>query len=125
MPRRIFPAMPIRLLFIFGAVAVVASMAAGPALADKRVALVIGNSEYRSVARLDNPANDAKLMAKTLRGLGFTIVGGDAEIDLDKAHFDRALQDFGNQVLGADVALFYCAGALSRRPRLAGFSMAG
>ena len=62
------------------------------------------------MARLDNPANDAKLMAKTLRGLGFTIVGGDAELDLDKARFDHALQDFGNQVLGADVALFYYAG---------------
>ena len=36
-------------------------MAAGPALADKCVALIIGNSDYRFVARLDNPANDAKL----------------------------------------------------------------
>ena len=102
--------MSTRLSFIFIAVAVAASMLAGPALADKRVALIIGNSDYRFVARLDNPANDAKLMAKTLRGLGFTIVGGDAEIDLDKAHFDHALQDFGNLVLGADVALFYYAG---------------
>ena len=110
MPRRTSPAMPTRLSFIFGAVAVVASMAAGPALADKRVALIIGNSDYWFVARLDNAANDAKLMAKTLRGLGFTIVGGDAELDLDKARFDHALQDFGNQVLGADVALFYYAG---------------
>ena len=110
MPRRLLTAMSTRWSVVFSAVALVASMAAGSALADKRVALIIGNSDYRSVARLDNPANDAKLMAKTLRGLGFAIVGGDAEIDLDKAHFDRALQDFGNQVLGADVALFYYAG---------------
>lgn len=81
-----------------------------PALAEKRVALVIGNSAYQNVARLDNPTNDAKLMANTLRGLGFTLVGGSAQIDLDKAKFDSAVQSFGNQLLGANVALFYYAG---------------
>ena len=37
---------------------------AGQAQADRRVALVIGNSAYQYVARLDNPANDARLMAE-------------------------------------------------------------
>lgn len=83
---------------------------AGPAMADKRVALVIGNSAYRSVPHLDNPANDARLMAKTLKALGFELVGDDAQVDLDKAGFETALQKFGNQVLGADVGLFYYAG---------------
>jgi len=46
--------------------------AASPAQADKRVALVIGNSAYKNVTPLDNPKNDARLMADTLRGLGFT-----------------------------------------------------
>jgi hypothetical protein len=82
----------------------------GPAHADKRVALVIGNSGYKSVAPLANPQNDARLMADTLRSLGFTLVGGRAQIDLDKAAFDEAVQSFGTQVVGADVALFYYAG---------------
>jgi len=81
-----------------------------PARADKRVALVIGNSNYQNVTRLDNPMNDAKLMADTLRGLGFTLVGGAAQIDLDKVKFDGAVESFGNQLPGADVALFYYAG---------------
>lgn len=81
-----------------------------PAMASRRVALIIGNSAYRSVPRLDNPLNDAKLMARTLRSLGFDLVGGDAQVDLDKAHFDAALQSFGDQVQGADVSLFYYAG---------------
>jgi hypothetical protein len=98
----------VRLSLILALVALLAG--AMPALAEKRVALVIGNSDYHSVPRLDNPANDAKLVAKTLRGLGFALVGDDAQLDLDKAHFDSALQAFGNQVLGADVALFYYAG---------------
>jgi Caspase domain len=79
-------------------------------LAAGRVALVIGNSDYRSVAKLDNPANDAKLMAETLRGLGFTLIGGGAELDLEKAGLDQAVQAFGAALVGAEVALFYYAG---------------
>ena len=75
-----------------------------------RVALVIGNSSYRNVPSLANPANDAKLMADTLRSLGFKLVGGGAQLDLDKAGFDRAVQSFGQQLQGAEVALFYYAG---------------
>jgi Caspase domain/Domain of unknown function (DUF4189) len=81
-----------------------------PASAEKRVALVIGNSAYQNVTRLDNPRNDAALMAETLGGLGFTLIGGRAQLDLDKSAMDTAVQNFGRQVQGADVALFYYAG---------------
>jgi hypothetical protein len=57
---------------------------AAPAAAEKRVALVIGNSAYQNVTRLDNPRNDAALMAETLAALGFTLIGGRAQLDLDK-----------------------------------------
>ena len=81
-----------------------------PARADKRVALVVGNSAYRNVTPLDNPRNDATLMADTLRTLGFVVVGGSAQLDLDKAQFDHAVQSFSDQIQGADVGLFYYAG---------------
>ncbi len=81
-----------------------------PAAAEKRVALVIGNSAYQNVSRLANPKNDAQLVADTLRRLGFTLVGGQAQVELDKASFDSAIQRFGSQLMGADVALFYYAG---------------
>jgi uncharacterized caspase-like protein len=93
-----------------GAVVFGLACISAPAFAEKRIALVIGNSAYRNVARLDNPKNDASLMAETLRGLGFTLIGNGAQIDLDKAAFDDVLQKFGNQLVGADVALFYYAG---------------
>src|SRR5262249_45712650 len=76
----------------------------------KRVALVIGNADYRGVARLANPANDAKLMADALKSLGFELIGGGAQLDLDKTGFDAAVQSFGTQLQGADVGLFYYAG---------------
>jgi hypothetical protein len=83
---------------------------ATPAVADKRVALVIGNSAYRNVALLENPGNDARLIADTLRDLGFALVGGGAQLDLDKTSFDRAVQSFGAQLQGADIGLFFYAG---------------
>lgn len=81
-----------------------------PAAAEKRIALVMGNSAYQNVTRLDNPRNDAALMADTLSGLGFTLIGGRAQLDLDKSAMDGVVQNFGRQVQGADVALFYYAG---------------
>jgi uncharacterized caspase-like protein len=78
--------------------------------ADKRIALVVGNSSYQSVASLNNPRNDAGLIAETLRKVGFTLIGNRAQLDLDKPAFDKAIQTFGNELMGADVALFYYAG---------------
>jgi hypothetical protein len=78
--------------------------------AEKRVALVVGNSAYRTVPTLPNPDADARLMSDTLLKLGFFVVGGGAQLDLDKAGFDQALQAFGKELIGADVALFYYAG---------------
>ena len=78
--------------------------------AEKRVALVIGNSAYQTVAKLPNPVADARLMSDTLLSLGFFVVGGGAQLDLDKDGFDAALKKFGTELIGADVALFYFAG---------------
>ena len=83
---------------------------ASEAKADKRIALVVGNATYQSVAPLANAQNDATLIAETLRDVGFTLIGDRAQLNLDKAAFDKAVQTFGNQLVGADVALFYYAG---------------
>jgi uncharacterized caspase-like protein len=91
-------------------VALLALLSAGPAIAEKRIALVVGNSAYQNVTQLDNPRNDATLMAETLSGLGFALIGGHAPLDLDKAALDVDVQNFGRQIQGADVALFYYAG---------------
>jgi hypothetical protein len=92
------------------AAAAVVLLSAVPASAEKRIALVIGNSAYKNVTPLANPVHDAQLMAETLAGIGFALVGGRAQLDLDKSAMDNAVQQFGRQVVGADVALFYYAG---------------
>ena len=78
--------------------------------AEKRVALVIGNSTYQNITPLDNPKNDAALLARTLKAEGFTLIGDAAQLNLDKVSLDRVVQSFGQQVQGADIALFYYAG---------------
>ena len=98
----------VRLKFL--AVALLSMLGAGECQADKRVALVIGNSRYQNVAPLNNPGHDAVLIAETLRNAGFLLVGNGARLDLDKPAFDKAVQAFGNQLSGADVALFYYSG---------------
>jgi tetratricopeptide (TPR) repeat protein len=78
-----------------------------PALAEKRVALVIGNSAYRDVPALANPRNDAEDVAAALKRLGFETTVG---LDADRAAMERAIEAFATAVEGADVALFYYAG---------------
>jgi hypothetical protein len=77
---------------------------------EHRVALVIGNGAYQNAPSLTSPVNDARLMASTLQRLGFSLVGGGAQLDLDKPAFERSIQAFGNQMSGATVALFYYSG---------------
>src|SRR5213595_279372 len=77
------------------------------ALADKRVAFVVGNGAYKNVAPLPNPAVDAKSMAKVLRNVGFDVVEGS---NLTRDKMTERLLDFGKKAQGADVALFFYAG---------------
>jgi TPR repeat protein len=98
------------LVCIVTVVALVSRAAAQNASDERRVALVIGNFNYDHVPRLANPGNDASLIATTLRSLGFTLVGDGVQENVDKAHFDHLVQDFGRAIQGADVALFYYAG---------------
>jgi hypothetical protein len=99
-----------RIALLIASVVLSTFLAIVPGNAESRVALVIGNSAYRDVPRLVNPVNDAEMMADTLRGLGFILVGGGAQLNLDKLGIDRAVQAFGRALVGADVALFYYAG---------------
>lgn len=76
--------------------------------AEKRVALVMGNSAYKNVARLANSANDAALVGGMFRKAGFDTV--DIKLDLSVAEMRKALRDFGGKAREADVAVVYYAG---------------
>jgi hypothetical protein len=80
------------------------------AVAQKKVALVIGNDAYVHGARLDNPGRDARVIGATLQKLGFKLVGGRPLVDLDKVTTDRMVEAFGIMAQDADIALFYFSG---------------
>ncbi|MGO8866604.1 MAG: caspase domain-containing protein [Alphaproteobacteria bacterium] len=102
-----------RFSVVLGAALLAALLAAGRSAAEaseRRVALVIGNGQYVNVPRLANTANDARLIAETLERIGFSLVGGKALIDLDRAGIQKAIRSFGDQLNAAAVGLFYYAG---------------
>ena len=72
----------------------------------RRVALVIGNSNYRS-SPLKNPANDAHAMASSLRRLGFDV---DEKTDLGYIEMNKSIENFGKKLRNGGVGLFYYAG---------------
>ncbi|MBZ9794849.1 caspase domain-containing protein [Mesorhizobium sp. ES1-4] len=75
--------------------------------AERRVALVLGNSQYQHAAPLANPVRDAQAMAERLKNLGFDVISG---FDLTKQQTQTTVARFAKEVRGADIALFFYAG---------------
>jgi tetratricopeptide (TPR) repeat protein len=75
---------------------------------ERRIALVIGNSNYRSAPGLPNARRDADAIASALRGVGFQTV--TLQNDLSKDKLGEALRNFARQAEQADWALIYYAG---------------
>ena len=78
-----------------------------PALAEKRVALVIGNAAYVHAGKLANPKNDATDMAANLKALGFEVILGT---DLDKRGLDGKVRDFARALETSGAGVFFYAG---------------
>jgi hypothetical protein len=81
---------------------------ASPGLAETRIALVIGNSDYRNVPHLKNPSRDAIAVSKALNRAGF--VTSNLLFDANQALMRSELQSFARAATRADVALIYFAG---------------
>tara|TARA_B100000315_G_scaffold221678_1_gene225231 strand:+ start:330 stop:1742 length:1413 start_codon:yes stop_codon:yes gene_type:complete len=79
---------------------------ARPVNTERRIALVIGNSAYKS-SPLRNPVNDATDMATKLRRLGFQVSLGK---DLSRKEMRTAIRKFGDELKRGGVGLFYYAG---------------
>jgi uncharacterized caspase-like protein len=78
------------------------------ALADRRIALVIGNGKYENAGVLANPTNDADAVADLFTKAGFDSV--DRRRDLGVVEFKRAVREFVDRAASADVAVVYYSG---------------
>lgn len=90
-----------------GLVALALLLTLSAASAERRVALVLGNSQYQHAPALTNPVRDAQAMAERLKSLDFEVVSG---FDLTKLQTQTTIAQFAKQVRGADIALFFYAG---------------
>jgi uncharacterized caspase-like protein len=88
--------------------AIASWLGCGVAHADRRVALVIGNSVYKNVPRLSNPVNDAELVGGMFKRAGFDSV--DVKLDLGAPDMRKALREFGTKARNAEIAVIYYAG---------------
>src|SRR5438876_3575990 len=96
----------IRLFAAFGAVAFACALAALPARAAERVALLIGNNQYATTP-LRNAANDAKDLSEALKELGFKVIVRE---NASRRDMIEAVKEFGTALDGAEAALFFFAG---------------
>jgi hypothetical protein len=102
--------MKIRLWFgaAFALMLAAACMAlSAPAHAEKRVALVIGNNDYKNVPKLQKAVNDARTMGDTLKQLGFSVMVAENQ---NRQQFSQTLLAFDNAVAAGDTAFFFYAG---------------
>jgi len=98
-------AMPIR-IFLILSILVLIYPSASPAAPERRTALVIGNSAYSS-GPLKNPVNDATDMADSLEKMGFNVI---LKTNVSRRDMGKAVEEFGKQLKGRDVGLFFYAG---------------
>ena len=96
----------VNLKSIISVLFVILMMLSSMVSADKRIALVIGNADYKNAA-LNNPVNDATDMAKALKNTGFNV---DVRINSNRKQMREAIRSFGDKLRQADVGLFYFAG---------------
>src|SRR5262245_31106582 len=93
-----------RILTIAVAVAwtILLALTSGEARAERRVALVVGNSNYSAVPQLPNPARDANAVAKMFKDAGFEVI--ETYLDVGNLDFKRAIRKFEDTAVDADVA---------------------
>lgn len=91
----------------FLAVALALMASATFAQAERRVALVIGNTDYKHTVKLPNARNDADSMSRMLRAEGFKVISGT---DLSKQTMGERFSDFAAAAADAEVAMFFYSG---------------
>src|SRR6478736_4106088 len=98
----------LRLFKILPLIGILLALSVGAATAERRVALIIGNSTYKNVVALPNPARDAASVAAMFRKAGFDVV--DSKLDLGNTAMRRVIREFTGIARNADIAVVYYAG---------------
>jgi hypothetical protein len=100
--------MRLRQLLIYLFCLAAGALFATAAAAERRVALVIGNSSYKNATSLPNTINDSNALATTFKSVGFEVV--ISRTDLGVVDFKRSVREFLITAENADIAVVYYAG---------------
>ena len=100
--------MKLRQLMIFGLCLAIGATFSNAAAAERRVALVIGNSAYKNASTLSNTTNDSYSMEALFKSIGFDVVF--SRTDLGVVDFKRTVREFLITAENADIAVVYYAG---------------
>ena len=74
----------------------------------KKIALVIGNSDYKTLSKLPNPDGDARLIAETLDSIGFEVM---LETNIKtRTDFGKKISEFSSRRESFDVGFIFYAG---------------
>ncbi|WP_027584365.1 caspase family protein [Bradyrhizobium sp. Ai1a-2] len=95
-----------RVLTVVG-IALASATLGVPAQAEKRVALVVGNNDYKNVPKLQKAVNDARTMGGTLKQLGFSVMIAENQ---NRQQFSETLLAFDKAIEPGDTAFFFYAG---------------
>jgi len=80
-----------RHLTLLALVLAIAALAAAPAFAEARRALIVGINDYREITPLQKAVGDAEALKVTLERLGFSV---DLVLNVDRREFNRAVSVF-------------------------------
>src|SRR6516225_9992834 len=78
------------------------------AFAERRVALIIGNSAYQNAPILPNPERDARAIADMFQKAGYDVV--TPAFNLGNLDFKRTIRKFEDAATNADIAVIYYSG---------------
>ena len=93
---------------VIGGAIISLALSSDAAWAERRVALVVGNSTYQTVPQLPNPSRDAGSVAQMFRDAGFDSV--ETAINVGNLEFKRAIRKFELAADQADIAVLFYAG---------------
>jgi hypothetical protein len=100
--------MKLREFLIYGFCLAAGALFATAAAAERRVALVIGNSTYKNAPSLSNTINDSTAITALFKSVGFEVV--ISRNDLGVVDFKRRVREFLITAENADIAVVYYAG---------------
>ncbi|MFO1171933.1 MAG: caspase family protein [Hyphomicrobiaceae bacterium] len=96
-----------RILTAVAALVTTALLTCGPAVAAKRVALVVGNDDYENLNKLGKAVNDSRAISQALQEIGFTVISAE---NASRRDMNKRMSELDASIAPGDTVFFFFAG---------------